>query len=167
MAEDVWHIVEARREDGESTMFRIRELAPRRELSTIFVVEMPYPTTELSRLPNAMAYRKLAQFEQQWVDPACHALGWETVALKIEDGSFFLYMYGASDPVQLMMKLAPYDAALGFYNDSDPDWGEYSTLRELLDHAKSIPSKPARKPRAPAHKKPARKTKKKRNAKAP
>jgi len=144
---DVWHLVEARREDGAATMFRIRELAPRHELSHIFVVEMPYPTTELSRLPNAHAYRKLAQFEDQWVIPACTALGWEPVALKIEDGSFFLYMYGAGDPDQLMMKLAPYDAALGFYDDRDPDWGEYATLRELLDAAKAIP-KDRRKPAA-------------------
>ena len=143
---DVWHLVEARREDGVATMFRIRELAPRHELSHIFVVEMPYPTTELSRLPNALAYRKLAQFEDQWVIPACHALGWEPVALKIEDGSFFLYMYGAGDPEQLMMKLAPYDAALGFYDDSDPGWGEYATLRELLDAAKAMP-KTADKPK--------------------
>jgi len=144
---DVWHLVEARREDGVATMFRIRELAPRHELSHIFVVEMPYPTTELSRLPNALAYRKLAQFEDQWVIPACHALGWEPVALKIEDGSFFLYMYGAGDPEQLMMKLAPYDAALGFYDDSDPGWGEYATLRELLEAAKAMPKE---KPKPPA-----------------
>ncbi|HTR52268.1 MAG TPA: hypothetical protein VMJ10_16250 [Kofleriaceae bacterium] len=144
---DVWHLVEARREDGVATTFRIRELAPRRDLPHIFVVEMPYPVTELSRLPNALAYRKLGQFEDQWVIPACHALGWEPVALKIEDGSFFLYMYGAGDPEQLMMKLAPYDAALGFYNDSDPEWSEYATLTELLAAAKAMP-KAGAKPRA-------------------
>jgi len=148
---DVWHLVEARREDGVATTFRIRELAPRRELSRIFVVEMPYPVTELSRLPDARAYRKLSQFEDQWVIPACNALGWEPVALKIEDGSFFLYMYGAGDPEQLMTKLAPYDAALGFYDDSDPEWTEYATLSELLAAAKAMPTETAKakpKPRA-------------------
>jgi hypothetical protein len=146
---DVWHLVEARRDDGGATMFRIRELSPRLALAHIFVVELPYPVTALSRLPDAHAYRKLALFEDQWVVPACHALGWELVALKIEDGSFFLYMYGAGEPEQLMMKLAPYDAALGFYDDVDPQWGEYSTLRELLDQAKAMP-KPRPKPKQKA-----------------
>jgi hypothetical protein len=163
-AEDVWHIVEARRDDGASTMFRIRDLAPRPELSRIFAVEMPYPITELSRLPNALAYRKLAQFEEQWVAPACTALGWEQVALKIEDGSFFLYMYGAGDPEELMHKLAPYDAALGFFNDSDPDWAEYGILHELLDHARRIPTK--RRPPKKAKPKPVAKRKKSARARA-
>jgi hypothetical protein len=159
--DDVWHLVEARREDGGATMFRIRDLAPRRELRKIFVVEMPYPTTELSRLPNAAAYRKLAQFEEQWVIPSCHALGWELVALKIEDGSFFLYMYGADEPEQMMARLAPYDAALGFYDDADPGWREYAVLRELLAQAQAMPARPKR---AAARRKPKRKQKRKRAA---
>jgi hypothetical protein len=142
--DELWHLVEARRDDGIATMFRIRELDPRRELHRIFVVEMPYPTTELSRLPDALAYRKLAQFEEQWVAPACHALGWELVALKIEDGSFFLYMYGAGAAEQMVEKLAPYDAALAFYDDADPEWNEYATLRELLAAARAMPARPRR-----------------------
>lgn len=137
---DLWHLVEARRDDGGATVFRIRELEPRPELTRIFVIEMPYPITELSHLPNALGYRKLAQFEEQWLLPACHALGWELVALKIEEGAFFLYLYGESDPEQLMMRLAPYDAALGFYDDQDPGWAEYAVLRELLERAKALPA---------------------------
>src|SRR5512140_333077 len=94
---ELWHFVEARRDDGSPTMFRIRELDPSKELTTIFIVEVPYPTTEMSRLPNATAYRRLSQFEEQWLKPACANLGWELVASKTEDGSCFLYMYGASD----------------------------------------------------------------------
>ncbi len=139
MEGELWHLVEAKRDDGAPTMFRIRELEPDRSLDRIFVVEMPYPTTELSRLPNATAYRRLAKFEEQWVQPACQALGWQLVGSKTEDGSFFLYMYGASDPMSLMGRLAPFDAALGFYDDADPDWAEYATLRELLDQAKALP----------------------------
>jgi hypothetical protein len=137
---ELWHLVEARRDDGSPTMFRIRELEPRPELTKIFVVEIPYPITEMSSLPNAAAYRRLSQFEEQWVVPACSALGWELVASKTEDGSFFLYMYGASDPKGLIEKLSPFDAALGFYNDEDPKWSEYATLRVLLDQAKAISS---------------------------
>jgi len=136
---EVWHLVEAKRDDGAPTIFRIRELEPRRELSRIFVVEMPYPITELSRLPNATAYRRLAQFEEQWLGPACSALGYELVGVKIEEGSFFLYMYGEGDPTDLISRLAPFDVALGFYDDADPDWGEYSTLRDLLEQAKALP----------------------------
>ena len=167
---DSWHLVEARRENGASTLFRIRELDPQPQLARIFVVEMPYPTTELSRLPNALGYRKLAQFEEQWILPACHALGWELVALKIEDGSFFLYMYGSTEPDALMARLAPYDAALGFYEDEDPAWEEYASLRELLEQAKAMPvpeaepgpkpkPKPKRKPKPKPKPKPKRKAK--------
>ena len=137
---ELWHIVEARRDDGTPTMFRIRELAPNRSLTKIFVVEMPYPTTELSRLPNAAAYRRLTELEEQWLRPACGTLGWELVGTKTEDGSFFVYMYGGSDPQHLVEKVSPFDAGLGFYDDDDPDWQEYATLRELLDQAKAIPS---------------------------
>ncbi|NVB81057.1 MAG: hypothetical protein HOV81_21860, partial [Kofleriaceae bacterium] len=48
-------------------------------------------------------------------------------------------MYGASDPSALVERIAPFDAALGFYDDEDPDWLEYATLRELLDQAKAMP----------------------------
>jgi hypothetical protein len=85
---EVWHLVEARRDDGAPTIFRIRELDPKPELSRIFVVEMPYPITEMSRLPNATGYRRLATFEEQWVAPACAATGYEHVGLKIEGSEF-------------------------------------------------------------------------------
>lgn len=136
---ELWHIVEARRDDGTPTMFRIRELAPNKSLTKIFVVELPYPTTEMSRLPNASAYRRLTELEEQWLRPACGTLGWELVGTKTEDGSFFVYMYGGTDPQHLVEKLSPFDAGLGFYDDDDPDWQEYATLRELLDQAKAIP----------------------------
>lgn len=139
MEGELWHLVEAKRDDGAPTLFRIRELDPRPSLDRIFVVEMPYPTTELSRLPAAAAYRRLAKFEEQWLLPACQALGWQLVGIKTEDGSFFLYMYGASQPSEMIARLAPFDAALGFYDDADPGWSEYSTLRELLDRAKALP----------------------------
>lgn len=141
---ELWHIVEARRDDGTPTMFRIRELAPNRSLTKIFVVELPYPTTEMSRLPNANAYRRLAELEEQWLRPACGTLGWELVGTKTEDGSFFVYMYGGSDPQHLIEKLSPFDAGLGFYDDDDPNWQEYATLRELLDQAKAIPARPTK-----------------------
>ncbi|HEY5925676.1 MAG TPA: DUF695 domain-containing protein [Kofleriaceae bacterium] len=143
---ELWHDVEAKRDDGTPTMFRIRELDPQRELTKIFVVELPYPKTELSRLPTASDYRRLAEFDEQWLRPACSTLGWELVGSKTEDGSFFLYMYGCSDPSTMIEKLSPFDAALGFYDDDDPDWEEYGTLRDLLDQAKAIP---AAAPRAP------------------
>lgn len=136
---ELWHIVEAKRDDGTPTMFRIRELDPRKHLHRIFVVELPYPATELSRLPSAASYRRLADFDERWLRPACQALGWELVGSKTEDGSFFLYMYGAADPNELVARLSPFDAGLGFYDDSDPEWLEYGTLRELLDQAKAIP----------------------------
>ena len=60
---ELWHIVEAKRDDGTPTMFRIRELDPQRSLTKVFVVELPYPKTELSRLPNASDYRRLSEFD--------------------------------------------------------------------------------------------------------
>lgn len=139
MDQEVWHLVEGRRDDGAPAMFRIRELAPRLDLPRIFVVEMPYPLSEISRLPDAGGYRRLAAFEEQWVGPACAATGYEPVGLKIEEGAFFLYMYGAADPNELIARLAPFDAALGFYDDEDPTWAEYATLKDLLDQAKAMP----------------------------
>jgi len=138
---EVWHIVDARREDGTPTMFRIRELDPQRQLTKIFVVELPYPKTELSGLPSASAYRRLSEFDEQWLRPACTSLGWELVGSRIEDGSFFMYMYGATDPGEMIKKLSPFDVALGFYDEDDPDWQEYATLRELLEQARAIPMK--------------------------
>jgi|SRR5687768_2574141 len=135
-----WLIVEAKRDDGTPTMFRIRELEPQKQLTKIFVVELPYPKTDsLSRLPSVSDYRRLAEFDEQWLRPACTQLGWQFVGSKTEDGSFFLYLYGATDPGQMIEKLSPFDAALGFYDDDDPDWQEYCTLRELLNQAKAIP----------------------------
>lgn len=175
---ELWHIVEAKRDDGTPTMFRIRELDPQKQLDKIFVVEMPYPATEMSRLPSASAYRRLADFDEQWLRPACSALGWELVGSKTEDGSFFLYMYGAGDPMDLVARLSPFDANLGFYDDADPEWLEYATLRELLDQAKAIPQEGARdsalnmtspvraKPAAKAKAKPAAKAKTKATAKS-
>jgi hypothetical protein len=148
---ELWHIVEAKRDDGTPTMFRIRELDPKTDLTRIFVVELPYSTSELSRLPNAAAYRRVADLEEQWLRPACQTLGWELVGSKTEDGSFFLYMYGGGDPDKLVEKLSPFDAGLGFYDDEDPEWKEYGTLRELLDQAKAIAT-PAVKKKAPVKK---------------
>ena len=140
---ELWHLVEARRDgDGAATMFRIRELEPRRDLATIFVVELPYATAELSRLPDAAAYRRAKQFEDEWVQPACSQLGWELVAAKTCDGSFFLYMYGARPPGELIAKLAPFDGGLAFYDDRDPEWDEYAALRELLERARKIDNGP-------------------------
>jgi len=136
---DVWHLVEARRDDGTPAMFRIRDLEPRLDQPRIFVVEMPYPPTELSRLPDAGAYRRAAQFEEQWLAPACAALDWTFVAQKTEDGSFFLYLYGSADPLPMIEKLSPFDGSLGFFDEHDPQWGEYAALRELLDQAHAMP----------------------------
>lgn len=136
-----WHIVEAKRDDGEAAIFRIRELAPRRELTTIFVVEMPYETPEMSRLPDAVAYRRLSEFEESWLVKACDALGWVFVGVRIEGGSCFLYLYGAGDVGEMIARLAPFDGALGFYDDVDAEWGEYRAMQELLDQAKALPKK--------------------------
>lgn len=164
MAKDgeLWHLVEARREDGAPTIFRIRELDARLEQHRIFVAELPYPTGELSPLPDAPSYRRFATFEEQWLDPACHALGWTPVAVKIEDGSFFVYLYGSGDPTQLVERLSPFDAALGFFDEADPKWDEYAALRELLEEAKTMrppphaDDEPVRRANQPA-KKPAKK----------
>lgn len=137
---ELWHFVEAKRDDGMPTMFNIREIEPKKALTKIFVVELPYPKTTPACLPSASDYRRHTSFDEQWLRPACTALGWELVGSKVEDGSFFFYMYGCSDPNGMIEKLSPFDASLGFYDDDDPDWQEYSTLRDLLDQARRIPS---------------------------
>ena len=136
--DETWHLVEARREDGSPTIFRIRELEPRKDQSRIFVAELPYPVGDNSRLPDAPSYRRFATFEEQWLDPACYALGWTPVAVKIEDGSFFVYLYGKGDPMKLVERLSPFDGQLGFFDEHDPKWDEYAALRDLLEEAKSI-----------------------------
>ena len=149
---ELWHLVEAKRDDGTPALFRIRELEPRPELPTIFVVEMPFQSTEMSALPNAAQYRRLDGFRDQWLLPACVAQRWVFVAQKIEDGAFFLYLYGAGDPDELIARFAPFDPDLGFYDDADPSWAEYAYLRELLEEAKQLPLAP--RPAAPAKKRP-------------
>src|SRR5215510_14012465 len=134
---NVWHRVHAQREDGVAAMFLIRDVEPRPDQPKIFVVELPYPVTDLSGQPDAAAYRRLSAFQEQWLEPACAALGWTFVAWKCEDGSFFLYLYGAGDPHALLEKLAPFDGELGFFNDLDADWSEYATLRELVEQAEA------------------------------
>ena len=148
---ELWHLVEARRDDGSPALFRIRELDPRPEQPTIFVVEMPFHSTEMSALPNAAQYRRLDGFRDEWLLPASDALGWTFVAQKIEDGAFFLYLYGAGDPDALIARFAPFDPDLGFYDDADPTWAEYGYLRELLEEAKQLPlaPKPTGKPAKP------------------
>ncbi|HEX3759670.1 MAG TPA: hypothetical protein VHW23_13245 [Kofleriaceae bacterium] len=118
-------------------MFLIRDVVPRADQPKIFVVELPYSVTDLSGQPDATAYRRLSAFQEQWLEPACAALGWTFVAWKCEDGSFFLYLYGAGDPNALLEKLAPFDGELGFFNDVDADWSEYAALRELVEQAHS------------------------------
>jgi hypothetical protein len=147
---ELWHFVEAKRDDGMPTMFNIREIEPRKALTKIFVVELPYPKTTPACLPSASDYRRHTSFDEQWLRPACTALGWELVGSKVEDGSFFFYMYGDSDPNGMIEKLSPFDAGLGFYDDDDPDWQEYSTLRDLLDQARRIPSQRSAAPAAAA-----------------
>jgi hypothetical protein len=143
----LWHLVEAKRADDAPTIFRIREIAPRLDQPRIFVTELPYPIADGSKLPDAPSYRRFATFEEQWLDPACHALDWTTVGVKIEDGSFFVYLYGAGDPKHLIERLSPFDGQLGFFDEHDPKWDEYAALRELLEEAKTIPTKkpPAKK----------------------
>ena len=135
---ELWHLVEAKREDDSPTIFRIRELEPRLDQPRIFVAELPYPVADGSRLPDAPSYRRFATFEEQWLDPACNALDWTPVAVKIEDGSFFVYLYGAADPRALIERLSPFDGALGFFDETDPTWDEYGALRELLEEAKTM-----------------------------
>jgi hypothetical protein len=134
---NVWHQVHAQREDGVAAMFLIRDVEPRADQPKIFVIELPYPVNDLSGQPDAAAYRRLSAFQEQWLDPACAALGWTFVAWKCEDGSFFLYLYGAGDPDALLEKLAPFDGELGFFNDVDADWSEYAALRELVEQAEA------------------------------
>src|SRR6185295_18399532 len=129
--------VHAQREDGVAAMFLIRDVEPRADQPKIFVVELPYPVTDLSGQPDAAGYRRLAAFQEQWLEPACVALGWTFVAWKSEDGSFFLYLYGAGDPDVLLEKLAPFDGELGFFNDLDADWSEYAALRELVEQSEA------------------------------
>ncbi len=138
--DEQWHQFEALRDDGAPARFRIRELAPRTDQPKIFVVELPYPITDLSRLPDATSYRRIATFEENWLIPAAGSLGWTFVAAKIDDGSCFLYLYGASDPTPMIERLAPFDGGLGFFDESDPSWDEYAALKELLDEANALPS---------------------------
>jgi hypothetical protein len=149
---DDWHVVEARRDDGSPALFRIRELEAHLDLPMIFVVEMPFQSTEMSELPNAAQYRRLDQFRDEWLQPACTALRWEFVALKIEDGSIFFYLYGAGDPEALVERFTPFDPDLSFYDDADPQWAEYAYLRELLDEAMQLPHSPT--PKAAPKKRP-------------
>lgn len=147
----MWHLLEARRDDGQPAMFRIRDLAPQPAHDRIFVVELPYRTTSMSRLPDAAGYRRLHAFQDQWVVPACTALGWVFVATKIDDGSFFVYVYGSGDPNPMIGRLAPFDPALGFFDEPDPAWAEYAVLRELLAQGQALPAPataaaPARRP---------------------
>jgi hypothetical protein len=134
---DLWHQVHAQRDDGVAAMFLIRDLEPRVDQPQIFVIQMPYPVTDLSRLPDAAGYRRLDAFQEQWIEPACDALGWTFVASKSEDGSFFLYLYGSGDPSELIEKLSPFDDSLEFFNNRDAEWSEYAALRELVDQAEA------------------------------
>ena len=134
---DLWHQVHAQREDGVPAMFLVRDVEPRVDQPQIFVVQMPYAVTDASRLPDAAGYRRLDAFQEQWIEPACDALGWTFVAWKSEDGSFFLYLYGNGDPELLLEKLSPFDDSLGFFNDRDAEWAEYAALRELVEQAEA------------------------------
>lgn len=143
MTEEQWHLVEAKREGDElPTVFRIRDLAPRPELAKIYVIELPYPVTDTSKLPGPAAYRRLGIFEERWLVPACQALGLELVAIKTANGSLHAYLYGGVDPAAIVARLAPFDGDLGFYDDDDPAWGEYAALQELLVEAKAMRDKP-------------------------
>jgi hypothetical protein len=136
---DLWHQVHAQREDGVAAMFLIRDVEPRADQPQLFVIELPYPITDLSKLPDAAGYRRLDTFQEDWVEPACEALGWTFVAWKSEDGSFFLYLYGDGDPNALLERLTAFDDALGYFNDRDADWSEYAALRELVEQAQAAP----------------------------
>jgi hypothetical protein len=136
--DELWHIVEARRVDGKSAMFRIRDLEPVATQERIFVVELPYPPTQISRLPDAASYRRLSTFEEQWLRPACTALGWTFVAVKTEDGSTFFYLYGSGDTQLVVEKLSPFDGSLAFFDERDAAWDEYGALRDLLVEANAL-----------------------------
>jgi len=134
---DLWHQVHAEREDGVAATFLIRDVEPRPDQPQIFVVELPYPVTDDSKLPDPASYRRLDTFQEQWVEPACEALGWTLVAWKSEDGAFYLYLYGDGDPNALLERLAPFDSELGFFHDRDADWSEYAALRDLVDQSEA------------------------------
>lgn len=134
---DLWHQVHAQREDGVPATFLIRDVEPDADRPQIFVIELPYPITDPSKLPDTASVRRLDAFQDQWVEPACEALGWTFVAWKSEDGSFFLYLYGNGDPTALLDALAPFDGELGFFHDRDADWSEYAALRDLVDQAQA------------------------------
>ncbi|HEX2687101.1 MAG TPA: DUF695 domain-containing protein [Kofleriaceae bacterium] len=136
---DLWHQVHAQREDGVTAMFLIRDVEPRADQPQIVMIELPYPITDPSKLPDGDSYRRLDTFQEQWVEPACEALGWTFVAWKSEDGSFFLYLYGDGDPNALLEKLAPFDESLEFFHDRDANWSEYAALRDLVDQAQADP----------------------------
>jgi len=55
----------AQREDGVAAMFLIRDVEPRADQPKIFVVELPYPITDLSDQPDAVTYRRLNAFQKQ------------------------------------------------------------------------------------------------------
>lgn len=133
-----WHQFEALRDDGAPARFRIRDMEPRLDQPKIFVVELPYPILDLSRLPDATSYRRITTFEQDWLIPAAAELGWTFVAAKIDDGSCFLYLYGSADSAALVARLAPFDGSLGFFDEDDPRWDEYGALKELLAEANAI-----------------------------
>jgi len=118
---ELWHHVEARREDGAPAIFRIRELDARLEQPHIFVVELPYPLTELSRLPDATGYRRFDVFKEQWLDPACLALGWTPVAIKIEDGSLRADRRSAGPPNARRRRHRSYRRIDGSHEDHDAD----------------------------------------------
>src|ERR1700759_4062899 len=132
---DLWHQVHAQRDDGVAAMFLIRDVEPRTDQPQLFVVEMPYPVTDLSKLPDAAGYRRLDAFQEEWIEPACEALGWTFVAWKSEDGKFSLYLYGNSEAEGLVERLTAFDEGLQFYNERDEGWSEYAALRELVDQA--------------------------------
>src|SRR5215468_7933404 len=91
---NVWHQVHAQREDGVAAMFLIRDVQPRTDQPKIFVVELPYAVTDLSGQPDAAAYRRLSAFQEQWLEPACAALGWTFVAWKCDEGDHEHGEYG-------------------------------------------------------------------------
>ena len=104
---------------------------------------------------------RLQVFEEQWLIPAASSLGWMFVAAKTEDGSFFLYLYGDTDPTAMIARLSPFDGSLGFFDEQDPAWDEYAALKELLEEANAMPPERVEKEPAktPAKQKPAAKGK--------
>ena len=137
---EVWHLVEgqARRRRADHVPHSRARAAP--ELTRIFVVEMPYPITEMSRLPNAAAYRRLAKSSRSSGSsrPAPPpATSWSASRSRRARSSSTCTEL--PDPNEVISRLAPFDAALGFYDDADPSWGEYATLEDLLDQAKAMP----------------------------